>query len=86
MNITDVRAYPLKTRTALVRVFTDEGVEGIGECSPMNIEIMAHFVETALKPLLMGKDPLEKRIDPEADTYWVDAQSARPSESYFKQF
>ncbi len=57
MKITDVRAYPLKTRTALVRVFTDEGVEGIGECSPMNVPIMCHFVETALKPLIMGKDP-----------------------------
>ncbi len=34
---------------------------------------------------LMGKDPLEKRINPEADTYWADAP-ARPSESYFKQF
>ena len=41
MKITDVKAYPLKTRTALVRIFTDEGIEGIGECSPMNIEIMA---------------------------------------------
>jgi L-alanine-DL-glutamate epimerase-like enolase superfamily enzyme len=59
MKITDVKAYPLKTRTALVLIFTDEGVEGIGECSPMNIEIMAHFVETALKPLLVGKDPLD---------------------------
>ncbi len=57
MKITDVRAYPLKTRTALVRVFTDEGIEGVGECSPMNIKIMCHFVETALKPLIMGKDP-----------------------------
>jgi len=59
MKITDVKAYPLKTRTALVRVFTDEGVEGVGECSPMNIQVMAHFVETALKPLLVGKNPLD---------------------------
>ncbi len=57
MKITDVRAYPLKTRSAFVRVFTDEGVEGIGECSPMNVQVMCHFVETALKPLVVGKDP-----------------------------
>lgn len=59
MKITDVKAYPLKTRTALVRVFTDEGIEGIGECSPMNVPIMCHFVENALKPIIMGKDPLD---------------------------
>jgi L-alanine-DL-glutamate epimerase-like enolase superfamily enzyme len=57
MKITDVRAYPLKTRSAFVRVFTDEGIEGIGECSPMNVPVMCHFVETALKPLILGKDP-----------------------------
>ena len=59
MKITDVKAYPLKTRTALVRVFTDEGVEGIGECSPMNVEVMCHFVEKALKPIIVGKNPLD---------------------------
>ncbi|MDA1297753.1 MAG: mandelate racemase/muconate lactonizing enzyme family protein [Chloroflexi bacterium] len=59
MKITDVRAYPLKTRTALVRVFTDEGIEGIGECSPMNVPIMCHFVEQALKPIIVGKDPMD---------------------------
>ena len=47
MKITDVKAYPLKTRTAFVRIFTDEGVEGIGECSPMNVPIMCYFVEHA---------------------------------------
>ena len=58
-KITDVRAYPLKTRTALVRVSTDAGVEGIGECSPMNVPVMCHFVETALRPLVLGQDPLD---------------------------
>ncbi len=40
VKITDVRAYPLKTRTALVRVFTDAGVDGVGECSPMNVPVI----------------------------------------------
>ena len=31
MKIADIRAYPLETRTALVRVVTDDGVEGVGE-------------------------------------------------------
>jgi len=35
---------------------------------------------------LLGKDPLERGILPEAETYWVDSPPARPSESYFKQF
>ena len=35
---------------------------------------------------LIGRDPLERRILPQARTYWVDAPPARPSESYFKQF
>ena len=53
--------------------------------------IMATLFYLMIAPLgvvmrLMGKDPLEKRIDPEANTYWADGQSARPSESYFKQF
>ena len=33
-----------------------------------------------------GKDPMERRILPEATTYWVDAPPQRPSNSYFKQF
>ena len=59
MKVTDVKAYPLKTRTALVRVSTDAGVEGIGECSPMNVPVMCHFVETALRPIVIGRDPLD---------------------------
>ena len=57
MKITDVKASPM--RPVLVRVYTDEGVMGIGECSPMNATVNAHFVNTALKPLLMGENPLE---------------------------
>lgn len=57
MKITDVKATAM--RPILVRVYTDEGVMGIGECSPMNTEVVAHFVNTALKPLLVGENPLE---------------------------
>ncbi|NNL87130.1 MAG: hypothetical protein HKP27_15815, partial [Myxococcales bacterium] len=34
----------------------------------------------------LGKDPLERAIQPEASTYWVEAKPARPAASYFKQF
>ena len=59
MKITDVKANALKTGSVFVQVFTDEGIIGIGECSPMNSRVNAHFVETALKPLIIGENPLE---------------------------
>jgi L-alanine-DL-glutamate epimerase-like enolase superfamily enzyme len=59
MKITDVRATLLKTGSIFVRVYTDEGVMGIGECSPMHGRVLQHFVEAALKPLLIGEDPRE---------------------------
>lgn len=82
MKITDVKAYPLKTRTALVRIFTDEGVEGIGECSPMNVPVMCYFVEQALKPLIMGKNPLDiERLwdDMYYGTYKLGTKGTQPS-------
>jgi L-alanine-DL-glutamate epimerase-like enolase superfamily enzyme len=59
MKITDVRTTLLKTGSIFVQVFTDEGLTGIGECSPMNGQVLAHFVDTALKPLVVGEDPRE---------------------------
>jgi len=59
MKITDVKATVLKTRSILVQVYTDEGITGIGECSPMNSAVIANFVNTALKPIIIGENPLE---------------------------
>src|SRR5438876_2754173 len=59
MKITDVKTTLLKTGSIFVQVFTDEGITGIGECSPMNGRVLAHFVDTALKPLVVGEDPRE---------------------------
>jgi len=59
MKITDVKSTVLRTHSIFVQVFTDEGVTGIGECSPMNPEVLAHFVEAALKPIVINEDPLE---------------------------
>ena len=33
-----------------------------------------------------GKDPLERRWDLEAESYWVDSREPRPKSDYFKQF
>jgi hypothetical protein len=35
---------------------------------------------------ITGRDPMKRRFEPEAESYWVDARPARPSESYFRQF
>ena len=59
MKIIGVEATLLKTRSVIVQISTDEGISGIGECTPMNLEVLAHFVNTALQPLLIGEDPLE---------------------------
>ncbi len=57
MKITDVKVTLVK-RIILVRVFTDEGLVGLGECSGMNGPVVRSVVEDSLKPLLIGEDPL----------------------------
>lgn len=57
MKITDVRVTTLVTRSTIVQVFTDEGLVGIGECSPMHATLLAAFVDTVLKPRVLGLDP-----------------------------
>ena len=59
MKITGVEATLLKTRSVIVQISTDEGISGIGEYTPINLEVLAHFVNTALQPPLIGEDPLK---------------------------
>ena len=59
MRITDVKASVVFGSSLFVQVFTDEGITGLGECSPMHLGALVHFVSTILKPLCVGKDPLE---------------------------
>jgi hypothetical protein len=35
---------------------------------------------------LFARDPMERRMLPEAESYWVDARGKQPNESYFRQF
>jgi hypothetical protein len=35
---------------------------------------------------LLGRDPMHRRFDREASSYWVDPRPRRGKESYFKQF
>src|SRR5260370_15524121 len=59
MTITNVKTTLLRTGSIFVQVLTDDGITGIGECSPMQGPVLAHFVDTALKPLVVGEDPRE---------------------------
>ena len=59
MKITDIKATVLRTNSVFTRVRTDQGILGIGECSPMHCRLVARFVEEALGPLLLGEDPRE---------------------------
>ncbi len=59
MRITDVKTTVAFGRSIFVQVYTDAGVVGLGECSPMHAPVIANFVDTALKPLVVGMDPLE---------------------------
>src|SRR5262245_49951476 len=68
MKITKVEAFHVdwgsdRSRSAWVRIATDEGVWGLGEASPMvhgnaSLEILA----SAFRPMLLGADPLQPRV------------------------
>src|SRR5579859_4840336 len=59
MKITDVQATLLFGRKIFIRVFTDEGITGLGESSPMQGAVIKHFIDTVLAPIIVGQDPLQ---------------------------
>lgn len=59
MRITEVRPLIIGGRTLFVLVRASNGTFGLGECSPMNLPILAAHVEHGLKPRLLGKDPFQ---------------------------
>jgi L-alanine-DL-glutamate epimerase-like enolase superfamily enzyme len=70
VRITDVQASVVFGRSVFVQVHTDEGVSGLGECSPMHPGALAHFVNTVLRPLCVGLNPLE--VDKAWSTMFFD--------------
>jgi L-alanine-DL-glutamate epimerase-like enolase superfamily enzyme len=59
LRITAVDVFPLKTGSVFVLVRTNEGVTGLGECSPMNGRVIVSMLKEALVPLVIGKNPLD---------------------------
>jgi L-alanine-DL-glutamate epimerase-like enolase superfamily enzyme len=62
IRITEVRPLIVKGRTLFVIVKASNGMFGLGECSPMNMTVLASNIQTLLKPRLIGKDPFQ--VDP----------------------
>ena len=58
MKITRVKPLIVEPNL-LVRVHTDEGLVGYGECSPMNNPLVAAHIDHALASLVIGRDPFD---------------------------
>ena len=57
MRITAVETTPLRTGQLLVRVRTDEGITGLGECYILAPGIVKRFIDDLLAPVIAGSDP-----------------------------
>ncbi|MBT5320464.1 MAG: mandelate racemase/muconate lactonizing enzyme family protein, partial [Chloroflexi bacterium] len=58
MKITDITVNLLTTGRTLVRVFTDEGVNGIAD-GGRSVAITQAYLDEVVKPMLVGKDALQ---------------------------
>lgn len=55
--------YPDQIETTIVRVVTDEGIEGVGQChSPVFPQVSKLIVESVLAPVLLGETPLRTEV------------------------
>jgi L-alanine-DL-glutamate epimerase-like enolase superfamily enzyme len=60
LRITDIKTYVLKTGQTLVEVFTDGGITGIGECSPMvHGSAFAALIDRAIRHYAVGRNPFD---------------------------
>lgn len=66
MKITRVSSflieYPFGSESLLVRIDTDAGIAGWGECSPMNVRVISSYIRHALAPYLIGQDPFDVEL------------------------
>ena len=80
MKITRIRSYGIHGK-CFVAVDTDEGITGLGECSPMHSPTIGRFVVDVLAPRILGQNPLETdRLWHEMmlGTYKLGAQGIQP--------
>ena len=62
MKITDVECLVLDRSFPFVRVHTDEGLVGIGECFRRRPEITKSLIDNVITPALLGKDPTDTEV------------------------
>ena len=62
MKIVDVECLILDRQFPFVRIYTDEGLVGIGECFRRQPQTVKTLVEFTLKPVLVGADPLDTEL------------------------
>ena len=68
LKVTDVKTYVLRTGQTLVEVFTDGGITGIGECSPMvHGAAFAALIDKAIRRHVVGQNPFN------VEKIWRDA-------------
>jgi L-alanine-DL-glutamate epimerase-like enolase superfamily enzyme len=81
MKISDMTTFLLPWGSLFVKVDTDEGISGWGECSPMNGRVIQAMVVHALKPLIVGGDPFAVEVLGERmllQPYKLGPQGAHP--------
>jgi len=60
LKVSDIKTYVLKTGQTLVEVFTDGGIAGLGECSPMiHGSVFAPLIDKAIRPAVVGQNPFD---------------------------
>ncbi|HWC78182.1 MAG TPA: mandelate racemase/muconate lactonizing enzyme family protein [Blastocatellia bacterium] len=81
LKVTAVDVVPLKTGSIFVLVRTNEGITGLGECSPMNARVITAMLRDSLVPIVVGRNPLDiDRIWEELyhRTYKLGVMGAQP--------
>ncbi len=58
MNVAKLDTYFLDP-TLLVRLETDDGTSGWGECSPMNSRVIRSHIDHSLRRIVVGRDPFD---------------------------
>ncbi len=62
MKVTELTTFLLPWGSLFVKLDTDEGISGWGECSPMNGPVIQAMLIHALKPLVVGADPFDSEV------------------------
>ena len=62
MKITEVECLILDNQYPFVRIYTDEGIVGIGECFRRLPEVIKTIVEKIIRPILLDKDPMDTEV------------------------